>query len=176
MMVWRPWEERSHGSYSFLTSALDRVSGQRHVPGRTLPPGKGPPYPLDRRLLIWNFSTKDNSESLLLSSHPRIFGDIPNIFLKGFATYIPYASLASLSYSHSLPLSNLTMFYALFFLPETELLPKQIHTSINTTNISKFLQVTGVSFKTTIGYLHTFVFSISIGLRMRIYEILHNIS
>jgi hypothetical protein len=37
-------------SYSLLTSVLNGVSGQRHVPGRALAPGKGTPVPLYRRL------------------------------------------------------------------------------------------------------------------------------
>jgi len=37
-------------SYSFLTSALDGVSGQRHAPAALYPRGKDPRYPLDRRL------------------------------------------------------------------------------------------------------------------------------
>jgi hypothetical protein len=37
--------ERRYSSYSFLTSALDGVSGQRHVPQ-----GKDPRYLLHRRL------------------------------------------------------------------------------------------------------------------------------
>jgi hypothetical protein len=37
-------------SYSFTTSALDRVSGQRHAPAALYPRGKDRRYPLDRRL------------------------------------------------------------------------------------------------------------------------------
>jgi hypothetical protein len=37
-------------SYSFLTSALDGVSGQRHAPAALYLRGKDPRYPLDRRL------------------------------------------------------------------------------------------------------------------------------
>jgi hypothetical protein len=40
------WGERSYSSYSFSTSALDGVSGQRHAPAALLPPGKGPPVPI----------------------------------------------------------------------------------------------------------------------------------
>jgi hypothetical protein len=32
--------------YSFSTSALDGVSGQRHAPAALLSPGKGPPVPI----------------------------------------------------------------------------------------------------------------------------------
>jgi hypothetical protein len=39
------WGERRYSSYSFTTSALDGVSGQRHAPAALLPPGKGPPVP-----------------------------------------------------------------------------------------------------------------------------------
>jgi hypothetical protein len=35
-----------YSSYSFSTSALDGVSGQRHAPAALLPPGKGPPVPI----------------------------------------------------------------------------------------------------------------------------------
>jgi hypothetical protein len=35
--------ERRYSSYSFTTSALDGVSGQRHAPAALLPPSKGPP-------------------------------------------------------------------------------------------------------------------------------------
>jgi hypothetical protein len=45
------WGERIYSSYSFTTSELDGVSGQRHALVALLPLGKGPPqYPLDRRL------------------------------------------------------------------------------------------------------------------------------
>jgi hypothetical protein len=40
------WGERRCSSYSFSTSALDGVSGQRHAPAALLPPGKGPPVPV----------------------------------------------------------------------------------------------------------------------------------
>jgi hypothetical protein len=42
-MPWRRLEERRYSSYSFSTSALDGMSGQRHAPAALLPPGKGPP-------------------------------------------------------------------------------------------------------------------------------------
>jgi hypothetical protein len=42
--------ERRYSSYSYLTSALDGVSGQRHAPAALYPRGKDPLYPLDRRL------------------------------------------------------------------------------------------------------------------------------
>jgi hypothetical protein len=35
-----------YSSYSFSTSALDGVSGQRHAPAALLPLGKGPPVPI----------------------------------------------------------------------------------------------------------------------------------
>jgi hypothetical protein len=35
-----------YSSYSFSTSALDGVSGQRHAPGRALAPRKGHPVPI----------------------------------------------------------------------------------------------------------------------------------
>jgi hypothetical protein len=44
------WGERRYSSYSYLTSALDGVSGQRHAPAALYPRGKNPRYPLDRRL------------------------------------------------------------------------------------------------------------------------------
>jgi hypothetical protein len=39
------WEERRYSSYSFLTSALDGVSGQREALA-ALSSGKGPPVPI----------------------------------------------------------------------------------------------------------------------------------
>jgi hypothetical protein len=39
-----------YNSYSFLTSALDGVSGQRHASAALYPKGKDPLYPLYRRL------------------------------------------------------------------------------------------------------------------------------
>jgi hypothetical protein len=43
-------EERRYSSYSFTTSVLDGGEWSASRPGRALPPGKGPRYPLDRRL------------------------------------------------------------------------------------------------------------------------------
>jgi hypothetical protein len=43
------WGER-YSSYSFSTSALDGVSGQRHDPAALLPPGKGPPVPIGQEV------------------------------------------------------------------------------------------------------------------------------
>jgi hypothetical protein len=42
--------ERMYNSYSFTTSALDGVSGQRHAPAAIYPRGKEPRYRLHRRL------------------------------------------------------------------------------------------------------------------------------
>jgi hypothetical protein len=42
--------ERRYSSYSFSTSALDGVSGQRHAPAALYPQRKDPRYPLYRRL------------------------------------------------------------------------------------------------------------------------------
>jgi hypothetical protein len=42
--------ERRYSSYSFLASALDGVSGQRHTPAGLYPRRKDPWYPLNRRL------------------------------------------------------------------------------------------------------------------------------
>jgi hypothetical protein len=42
--------ERSYSSYSFLNSALDGVSVQRHDPAAFYPRGKDTQYPLTRRL------------------------------------------------------------------------------------------------------------------------------
>jgi hypothetical protein len=42
--------ERRYSSYSFFTSALDGDEWSASRPGRALPPGKGPRYPLYRRL------------------------------------------------------------------------------------------------------------------------------
>jgi hypothetical protein len=43
--------ERKYSSYSFMTWALDGVSGQRHAPVLSLPTEKDHRYPLDRRLV-----------------------------------------------------------------------------------------------------------------------------
>jgi hypothetical protein len=42
--------ERMYSSHSFMTSALDEGEWSASRPGRALCPGKGPPYPLNRRL------------------------------------------------------------------------------------------------------------------------------
>jgi hypothetical protein len=44
------WGERRYSSYSFTTSALDGGEWSASRPGRALPPGKDPRYPLYRRL------------------------------------------------------------------------------------------------------------------------------
>jgi hypothetical protein len=44
------WWERKYSSCSFSTSALEVVSGQRHVPAVLYPRGKDPRYPMYRRL------------------------------------------------------------------------------------------------------------------------------
>jgi hypothetical protein len=48
--IWRRRGERRYSSYSLMTSALDRGKWSGRRPGRALPPGKGPRYPLYRRL------------------------------------------------------------------------------------------------------------------------------
>jgi hypothetical protein len=52
-------------SYSFLTSALDGVTGQRHAPVMLYPRGKDLRYPLDRRLevpqLVWTQRLQEKS-------------------------------------------------------------------------------------------------------------------
>jgi hypothetical protein len=45
------WGERRQSSYSFLNSALDGGEWSASRPGRALLPRKGPPVPLDRRLV-----------------------------------------------------------------------------------------------------------------------------
>jgi hypothetical protein len=42
--------ERRYSSYSFMTSELDGMSGQRHAPATLYPRGKDLRYPLNRRL------------------------------------------------------------------------------------------------------------------------------
>jgi hypothetical protein len=42
--------DRRYSSYSFLTLALEGGERSASRPGRALPPGKGPQYPLYRRL------------------------------------------------------------------------------------------------------------------------------
>jgi hypothetical protein len=44
------WGERMYSSYSFMTSALDGGEWSASLPSHTLPSGKGPQYPLYRRL------------------------------------------------------------------------------------------------------------------------------
>jgi hypothetical protein len=39
-------------SYSFLTSALDRGSGQRHAPAALYLRGKDPPVPIGQKVLV----------------------------------------------------------------------------------------------------------------------------
>jgi hypothetical protein len=46
----RRFGERRYSSYSFTTSALDGGEWSASRPGRVLPQGKGPRYPLYRRL------------------------------------------------------------------------------------------------------------------------------
>jgi len=41
-----------YSSYSFLTSALDEMSGQSHNPAALYHRGKDPRYPSDNRLII----------------------------------------------------------------------------------------------------------------------------
>jgi hypothetical protein len=48
--LWRRREEMRYSSYSFTTSALERGEWSASRPGRALPSGKGPRYPLYRRL------------------------------------------------------------------------------------------------------------------------------
>lgn len=48
------WGERRYNSYLFLTSVLDGVSGQRHMPA--VAQGKGPQHPWDGRLGPQNWS------------------------------------------------------------------------------------------------------------------------
>jgi hypothetical protein len=40
------WGERRYSSYSFTTSTLDWGEWSASRPGRSLPPGKGPPVPI----------------------------------------------------------------------------------------------------------------------------------
>jgi hypothetical protein len=47
---WRCLAERRYSSYSFLTSTLAGVNGQRHDLAALYPLAKDPRYPLDRRL------------------------------------------------------------------------------------------------------------------------------
>jgi hypothetical protein len=49
-MPWRHLECRKYSSYSFLTLALDAVSGQRHALAVLYPQEKDPRYLLDRKL------------------------------------------------------------------------------------------------------------------------------
>jgi hypothetical protein len=43
---WRHMGERRYSSYSYLSSALDGVSGQHHAPAALYPQGKGSPVPI----------------------------------------------------------------------------------------------------------------------------------
>jgi hypothetical protein len=74
--------ERRYSFYSFLTSALDGGEWSASRPGRTLPPGKGPPVPIvqeagwapepvwTQRLEGKSFDSAGNRTSIALSSSP----------------------------------------------------------------------------------------------------------
>jgi hypothetical protein len=67
--------ERRYSSYSFLTSALDGVSGQCHHQPR-FTPGKGPPVPIgqEARLTpepVWTQRLEGKSSCLCLGSNPN---------------------------------------------------------------------------------------------------------
>jgi hypothetical protein len=47
---WRHLGGEGYSYYSFLTSELDGSEWSASCPGHALPPGKGPRYPLDRKL------------------------------------------------------------------------------------------------------------------------------
>jgi hypothetical protein len=55
--------ERRYSSYSFTTSALDGGEWSASRPGRALPPGIGPRYPLYRRLGVKHFKMYCVSET-----------------------------------------------------------------------------------------------------------------
>jgi hypothetical protein len=63
--------ERIYSSYSFTTSALDGVSGQRHAPAALYPRGKDPRYPLYRRLggPLWTERLEEKSFRLCRGSN-----------------------------------------------------------------------------------------------------------
>jgi hypothetical protein len=59
-------EERNYSSYSLLTSALDGVSGQRHVPAALNPPRKVLPVPIEQEALwapepVWTQRLEEKS-------------------------------------------------------------------------------------------------------------------
>jgi hypothetical protein len=61
--------ERRYSFYSFLSLALDRVSGQRHAP-TTIHPGKGPPVAIGYEAvwtseLVWTPKLWENPLPLL---------------------------------------------------------------------------------------------------------------
>jgi hypothetical protein len=76
------WGERKYSSYSFTTSALDGGEWSASHPGRTLPPGKGPPVPIvqeagwvpesvwTQRLEEKSFALAGDRSSIVQSSSP----------------------------------------------------------------------------------------------------------
>jgi hypothetical protein len=69
---------RRCGSYSFMTSALDGVSGQRHAPTALYIGGKEPQCPLDRTglapELVWTQRLEEDFSLPLPGIEPRLPG------------------------------------------------------------------------------------------------------
>jgi hypothetical protein len=61
------WGESKYSSYSFLTSELDGVSGQRHAPAALYPRGKDPRI---QRIEEKSFASAGNRNPIARSSSP----------------------------------------------------------------------------------------------------------
>jgi hypothetical protein len=71
--------ERMYSSYSFTTSALDGVSGQRHAPAALYPWGKDPPVPIGQEAgwvpePIWGQRVEEKSSLPPPGIEPRLPG------------------------------------------------------------------------------------------------------
>jgi hypothetical protein len=66
--------ESKYSFYSFTTLALDGVEWSASRPTRDFPPGNGPRYPLDRRLISYKYHIK-----ILLENFNKKVGR--NVFL-----------------------------------------------------------------------------------------------
>jgi hypothetical protein len=69
-----PCRRQGFSSYSFLTSVLDGVSDQS-FPGRALPTGKGPPFPIGYERewspeLVWTQKLEEKIVCLCRGSNP----------------------------------------------------------------------------------------------------------
>jgi hypothetical protein len=91
--------ERRHSFYSFMTSALDGVSGQLHAMAALYPWGKNPWYPLDRRL-----GGPQNQSGHRLEE--KLSLPLPGIKLQSPSSPFRSQTLHWLSYPGSLPYND----------------------------------------------------------------------